>query len=266
MKCHFKELVSIVDDVNMKGALKLFEYHIRTKNLSPKTISVYGERLGYFYRFLKKNRLPFESVSKSTIQEYILFQKDRGLADISINGQVKVLKIFFKFLLEEGMVEEDPAEKIDLLKTEKRIKPIISEEEIEKLLSVPDKKTYTGMRNFCMIIVFYDTLVRLSELINIKIKDIDLDSGTILIFGKGRKERIVPIGTKTIKYIYKFLMNHRRDINGDYLFCTMQGRPLDHRNVLRILQRIGDKVNVHVSPHLIRHSVSCQSLPCHFGI
>ena len=256
MKCHFKELVSIVDDVNMKGALKLFEYHIRTKNLSPKTISVYGERLGYFYRFLKKNRLQFESVSKSTIQEYILFQKDRGLADISINGQVKVLKIFFKFLLEEGMVEEDPVEKIDLLKTEKRIKPIISEEEIEKLLSVPDKKTYTGMRNFCMIIVFYDTLVRLSELINIKIKDIDLDSGTILIFGKGRKERIVPIGTKTIKYIYKFLMNHRHDINGEYLFCTMQGRPLDHRNVLRILQRIGDKVNVHVSPHLIRHSAA----------
>lgn len=256
MKCHFKELVSIVDDKNMKGALKLFEYHIRTKNLTPKTISVYGERLGYFYGFLKKNRIPFKSVTKRTIQEYILFQKGRGLADISINGQIKVLKIFFKFLIEEDLFDEDPAEKIKLLKTEKRIKPIISEEEIEKLLSVPDKKKYTGMRNFCMILVFYDTLIRLNELINIKIKDIDLDNGTILIFGKGRKERFVPIGTKAIKYLYKFIMNHRHDTNGEYLFCTIQGRPLDHRNVLRILQRIGDKVNIHVSPHLIRHSAA----------
>jgi site-specific recombinase XerD len=238
----------------MKAALKLFEYHIRTKNLSPKTISVYGERLGYFYKYLQKNKIPFDSVSKADIQDYILYQKNRGLADISINGQIKVLKIFFKFLLEEDYLEGNPTKRIELLKTEKRLKPIISEEDIEKILYVPDRKTYTGMRNFCMILVFYDTLIRLNELVNIKMQDIDLDRGTILIYGKGRKERVVPIGAKTTKFLYKFLINHRKIILSDYLFCTMQGRPLDHRNVLRILQRIGRKVNVHVSPHLIRHS------------
>ena len=139
---------------------------------------------------------------------------------------------------------------------EKRFRPILSEQNIEQLLSVPKRKFFTGMRNFCMILVFYDTLIRLSELINIRIRDVDLDNGTIKVFGKGRKERIVPIGAKTCKYLHRFMVIHRKDIRGEYLFSTMRGLPLDPRNILRILERIGDRVGVHVSPHLIRHSAA----------
>jgi len=256
MRCHFKELLSNVDDKNMKGALKLFEYHIRTKNLTPKTISVYGERLGYFCRYLRENNIPFEKVSKHTIQDYILLMQTKPLAAISINGRIKILKIFYKFLKAEGLIDEDPAEKTPLMRMEKRFKPILSEQNIEQLLSVPIRKYYTGMRNFCMILVFYDTLIRLTELINIRLRDVDLDSGTIKVFGKGRKERIVPIGAKTCKYLHRFIVFHRKDIQSEYVFCTMRGMPLDQRNILRILERIGDRVGVHVSPHLIRHSAA----------
>lgn len=256
MKCHFKELLLSVDDKNMKGALKLFEFHIRTKNLTPKTISVYGERLGHFCRYLRENDIPFEKVNKYAIQDYMLFLQTKHLADISINGRIKVLKIFYRFLKAEGLIDEDPAEKIPLMKMEKRFKPILSEQNIEQLLSVPNRKYFIGMRNFCMILVFYDTLIRLSELINIRLRDIDLDNGTIKVFGKGRKERIVPIGAKTCKYLHRYIVFHRKDIQSEYVFCTHKGMPLDQRNILRILERIGDRVGVHVNPHLIRHSAA----------
>lgn len=254
MSCHFKALIGSVDDKIMQVALKQFEYHVRTKNLTPKTISVYGERLGYFQRFLRAKGVPFERVDRFTVQDFILSQKERGLADISINGQLKVLKIFFKYLKEEGAFETDPTERIQLLRTEKKMKPVLSEEQIEAMLAVPDRSNFVGMRNFMMILVFYDTLIRLSELINIKLGDIDLDGGTLRIMGKGRKVRMVPIGMKTVKYLHKFIMRHRQGITSDYLFTTYRGTPLDHRNVMRLLERIGNKVGVHVSPHLIRHS------------
>lgn len=256
MECKLKKLVLMVDDKIMKTALKDFEFHIRAKNLSPKTISVYGERLGYFYKYIKAQGIAFKDVDKHTIQDYILYQKDRGLKDISINGQILVLRIFFKYLFEEDIIDSNPTIKINLLKTEKRIKPIISEENMQKLLSVPDKRTFTGMRNFCMLMVFYDTLIRLGELTNIRLKNIDFENGTICIFGKGRKERIVPFGASTAKYLHRYIHKFRKDIQGDVLFCTRDGRILDYRNVARILEKIGKKIGIHVNPHLIRHSAA----------
>jgi len=256
MRCHFKDLIAGVDEKNMRSALKDFEFHIRAKNLSPKTISVYGERLGYFYRYLRSKKVSFDEVTRQTLQDYILFQKERGLKGISINGQVKVIKIFYKYLQEEGTIEFDPVDRVPLLKTEKRTKPIISEENFQKLLTVPDKKTFTGLRNFCILLVFYDSLVRLGELTNIRIKDVDLEGGTIRIFGKGRKERIVPFGAATAKNLYRYLRNYRDSLPSDILFCTRDGRMLDHRNVLRITERLGTKIGIHVNPHLIRHSAA----------
>lgn len=254
MICHFKSLLHAVDDRSMQAALKQFEYHVRTKNLTPKTVSVYGERLGYFQRFLKQRGVAFEQVDRPTIQDYVLWQKERGLADISINGQIRVLKIFFKFLKEEGLFPSDPTEKIHLLRMEKKLKPVLSEDQIEAMLAVPDRTNFVGMRNFVMVLVFYDTLIRLSELINLKMNDVDLEVGTLRILGKGRKVRIVPLGMKSVKYLHKFFMRHRQIINSEFVFTTCRGTTLDHRNVLRILERIGNKVGVHVSPHLIRHS------------
>jgi site-specific recombinase XerD len=238
----------------MQTALKQFEYHIRTKNLTPKTVSVYGERLGYFQRYLKLESIPFERVDRTTIQAYIMMQKDRGLADISINGQIRVLNIFFQVLKEEGLLDSDPTEKIQLLRMEKKLKPVLSEDQVEAMLAVPDRTNFVGMRNFLLILVFYDTLIRLSELTGLKMSDVDLDAGTLRIYGKGRKVRLVPIGMKTVKYLHKFFTRHRQVINSEYVFTTYRGTSLDHRNVMRILERIGDKVGVHVSPHLLRHS------------
>ncbi len=125
----------------------------------PKTISVYGERLGYFCRYLKENKISFEKVTRRTIQDYIQLMQTKHLTDISINGRIKVLKIFYKFLNAEGLIDEDPAEKMPLMRMEKRFKSILSEQNIEQLLSVPNRKYFTGMRNFVMILVFYDTLI-----------------------------------------------------------------------------------------------------------
>jgi integrase/recombinase XerD len=254
MKCHFKILLTSVDTPDVREALKQFEFHIRTKNLTPKTISVYGERLGYFVRYLKSKETSLEQTTRSTIQDYILSMKERGLADISINGQIKVLKIFFKFLKEEELLTIDPSERISLLKCESKLKPILSEQQVQQLFTIPNRKSFHGMRNFCILLVFYDSLPRLNELIHIRKGDVDLERGSIRIFGKGRKERLASLGNKTVKYLHRYLVTFHSKINSEFVFCTAAGQPLDERNVQRILQRIGKRVGIHVSPHLLRHT------------
>lgn len=253
-----KALIESVDKkyTMFKDLLQQFYYQCSVKNLSQITIRGYGDRLTSFYQFLKKRNIPFESVNRSTIEEYVLSLKDR-VSDYTVNGRIRVLKLFFNYLVTEGLWDNgNPMEKIKFTKTERKIKPILTPEGIEKLLAVPNKRTFWGYRNFCIILVFWDTLIRLSELINIRLDDVDLKDGLLKVYGKGRKERIVPLGAKTIKSLHYYLIKHRNQIESEYLFCTSRGKPLDQRNVQRILERIGRRVGIHVSSHLIRHSAA----------
>ena len=121
-------------------------------------------------------------------------------------------------------------------------------------MRIPNRRTFTGYRNYIMLLLFWDTMVRLGELLGLKVSDVDLKAGMIKVYGKGRKERCIPLGTTTIKRIHYFLSKHRRDIPGDFLVCRVDGHPLPVRSVERILERIGEKAGIKVTPHLLRHS------------
>ena len=256
MHDYLKTLLEIDDkDSEMfKESLQQFYYNCRVKNLSEKTLSIYGERLSNFYNFLKAKKMIFDNTDKSVIQDYILSMKDK-VSDHTVNGRIRVLKTFFGFLTSDGLWHNgNPMEKISFIKTERKIKPVLTPEQVEQILKSINKNTYTGHRNYCMICVFWDTLIRLSELINLRVSDVNFKDGTIKVLGKGRKERIVPLGAKTVKHLHRFWIEFRETIDCDYFFCDSQGRPLEKRNVERILERIGEKVGIHVTPHLLRHS------------
>ena len=109
--------------------------------------------------------------------------KDK-VSDHTINGRIRLLKTFFKFLVSDGLGDgkPNPLEKISFIKTDKKIKPVLSIEQVEQLLRVPNKKTFTGFRNLCIIHLFWDSLIRLGELINIRVEDIDFKNGALKIY------------------------------------------------------------------------------------
>jgi len=258
--CHehdlLKRLLEIADiESGMKKYLEAFYYQAKVRNLSEKTMQAYGERLGNFYKFLRGKNLTFEAVDKCGIQDYILSMKDR-VSDETVNGRIRVLKTFFKFLVDDGLWDgkSNPMDKISLIKTEKRLKPILSPDDITKLLSSIDRNSYYGYRAYCMILIFWDSLIRLSELANLRVASVDLKTGTIKVYGKGRKERICPLGSKTVKHLHRFWINYREKISSDYFFCDKRGKPLQKRNVERILTRIGKRFKMNLTPHLLRHS------------
>jgi len=245
-----------IQDKMFKGLVEQFYYHCRVKNLTEKTLSGYGERLKNFYLFLSSHNIPFEDINRKTIQDYIISQKGK-VSDHTINGRIRVLKLFFNYLQKDGLLNNgNPMQAISFIRAEKTLKPILGPEQIEKLLSIPSRRTFQGYRNYCMVLTFWDSLIRLSELINLKAADVDLKAGLIKVYGKGRKERIVPIGARTIKHLDYYWFKFRQGLPSEYFFCTSAGKRLTIRHVERILERIGRRAGVYVTPHLIRHSAA----------
>lgn len=245
------------DDV-FRTCVEQFYFSCKVKNLTEKTLSVYGERLKDFQTFLTRKHIAFDDVRKITIQQYILDMKDR-VSDHTINGRIRALKTFFKFLATEELWDKsrpNPMEGVSFVKTETKFKPVISQEDVERLLRVPNRKTFYGYRNFCMIYLFWDSLIRLSELLNLRVNDVDFKAGTIRVMGKGRKERMLPLGAKLLRHLHLYLNKQRAAIPGDVLFCTNHGYPIQKRHLQHVLERIGKRAKVSVTPHLIRHSAA----------
>lgn len=216
-------LIDSVDGSSIATHLQSFYFDCKVKNLAPKTIDVYGERLRDFYRFIRSKHISFEDVDTAVVQSYILWMKGR-VSDYTVNGRIRVLRLFFNYLCREDLWENgNPMQSIKLIRAERRLPKIITEEQMQRLLRVPNRRTFTGYRNYVMLLLFWDTMVRLGELLRLKVSDVDLKAGMIKVYGKGRKERCIPLGTRTIKRVHYFLSKSRRDIPGDFLVCRATG-------------------------------------------
>jgi len=242
------------------GLLKSFYFDCRIRNLTEKTITGYGETLTRFFNFLQKHNVDFLNISGLTIKEFIASLKDRSNSDHTINNRLRVLRLFFRYLVEEELLNgrPNPMGKIKLLKAENKLKLVLSPENIERVLKIPDKKTFTGYRNFCIIYTFYDTMIRLSELCNIKLSDLNIKEQIIKVYGKGRKERQVVVGKKLAKYLQLYLCRFREAILGEYLFCKADGSFLTPDRIEHIFALYSKKSGIHFNPHLIRHSAGTQ--------
>jgi site-specific recombinase XerD len=255
-----KSLVDSVDNypggIMVKDYLQQFYFNCQLKNLSDLTLKTYGDRLKHFFDHLSSKNISFDEITRGVIEEYILSQKGK-VRDITVNGKIRTLKTFFNFLQREGMLNNgNPMTRIGFIRVEKKLRPILSLEEVQKLLKVCNRSTFTGMRNYCMLLLFWDGMIRLLELMNLRADDVDLKEGIIKIYGKGRKERFIPIGIRTTKAFHQYWFKFREKIPSLCFFCTSTGRPLERRNIERILERIGNRVGIKVTPHMLRHSAA----------
>lgn len=257
---YVKRLYQLVDTISMgkhwKAYIDTFLYGCRIKNLSENTINGYSERLGYLIRYLDDKGIDIEDIAKGHIQDYVMsLINNPNISDSTVNGRITVYKIFWNYLEDEEMWDKpNPVARIKKIREKKTIKDILVPEQVAKVAATANKKTFIGYRNYAILMLFYDTMIRRNELLTLSLDRVDLHDGLIKVLGKGNKERFVALGSKMQKILHFYLNRWRNDLPGDRVFCTQQGRQLDKNNCRQIVWRMGKKVGIHVSPHKIRHS------------
>lgn len=225
------------------------------RQLSNNTIDGYKKDLIDFFEYTNKK---YKNINRSDITNYIS-NLSKKLNSKSVNRHIVSIRNYFKFLLKNGYIKENPCDDIVGLKMPKTIPHVLSEEEIDKLLDIEvvDAKT---SRNRAMLELMYSCGLRVSELLNLKINDIDFNMNIVKCFGKGNKERIVPLSDMATSYLKEYIDLYRitllKNNRSDILFLNIRGNSLSRQGFFKILKELArDKgINKDLSPHTIRHS------------
>ena len=235
------------------------------RNYSNNTIIGYQNHLDIFIEYLSNKGINnINSVSYNIIRNYINFLYEKKYNSKSICNHISSLRSFFKYLKNNDYVSSNPMTLIENPKLEKKLPKFLFYEDIEKILSIPDLKTYVGVRNALILEMLYVTGIRVSELINIKISDIDFTNCKIKILGKGNKERLVMYGNRCKLLLDKYLeirKNFLKD-NNEYLFLGVKGKKINDRVIRSIINELSVKagINLKISPHTFRHTFATHML------
>ncbi len=231
------------------------------KKLGKATIESYTEDLNNFQNFINKNLL---NVTEKDITKYITYLR-QALSAKSINRHISSLKGFYKYLLEETYIVVNPTENITVLKTEKNLPKYLSIEEIDKLLTFP-LITPFDYRNKAMLELMYATGLRVSELVTLEYSNIDLHNSIIRVTGKGKKDRIIPVGETAAYYLEIYTNEYRNNLinkrSYNELFLNNHGNPITRHGFNFILENIRIKTGIEkeITPHILRHSFATHLL------
>ena len=241
---------------------EFIEYLYIDKGYTENTRISYQFELEKFAIFLIKKQLNLNLDSRH-IEEYI--HTLQGESTKSISHNISCLRSFYKFLLINHYVKENPLEEIPIPKQPKKLPKVLSIEEIDKLLDISIKDAFSA-RNKAILELMYASGLRVSEIVNLKVGDIDFEMSIVRTMGKGSKERIVPIGDYALNALYMYLYHYRGEllIKGwnDYLFINNHGTGLTRQAVFKMIQTLAKekKIQTSFSPHTLRHSFATHLL------
>jgi len=242
---------------------KFITYLSSEKRFSEHTIKSYSTDLKQFTSFLLSEFQiinEIHEISFQIIRTWIASLLEKGLSPRSVNRKISTLKTYFKFLIREGVLIENPITKVVAPKSKKRLPVFIEEDQIASLLNeVQFEKGFVGQRNKLIIELFYVTGIRLSELINIKISDVDLNKQSIKVLGKRNKERIIPLSSNVVNDLNIFIENNQKN---KYLFTNLEGDKLYNKLVYRLVNKYIAKISSvnKKSPHILRHTFATHML------
>lgn len=241
------------------------DYLLIDKKYSQNTIVSYQRDLEKFYLFNQERNIQLRKISKETMRDYLKYLKSCDMNDRSISRNISCIRTFYKFLLTERVVTNNPSEFIELPKLKKTLPQVLSLEEVETLLDIQVVDAYSA-RNKAMLELMYATGLRVSELISLKVTDVDLDEAILRTMGKGSKERVVPIGDYALKaldeYIYGYRMTLMKGKVCDALFLNNHGRGMTRQGFFKIIKKLAREKNIQTefSPHTLRHSFATHLL------
>jgi integrase/recombinase XerC len=241
------------------------------KNFSIHTLESYGLDLRQFSSFFDKEPIAsVELINHLLIRRYLAELKAEQLARKSIARKISCLRSLFKFLCRQGYISNNPLIGISIPKLEKRLPDFLYPEELESLLNLPDQSNFLGIRDQAILEIFYSSGLRLQELVGLTIADLDLDGGYLRVFGKGAKERLVPIGGCAKRALLKYLKEVRTELlaksnNPDqtvHVFLNYRGTRLSGRSIQRLIDKYLQQLALHrkISPHTLRHTFATHLL------
>ncbi len=228
------------------------------KNYSAHTILNYRLDLEDFKNFLGETAL--EKVDYLALRKYLALLKEKNLSNRSVNRHLSTLRSFFRFLNREGLIKTNPILSLSSPKQEKHLPQFLTEEEVTRLIEAVIPRNERGLRDRAVIETFYSTGIRISELAGLSRDDIDFIGGVVKVMGKGKKERIVPIGDKAISAIRDYLEKRKKDSAS--VFLNKSGRRITTRGIRNIVGKYIRLAGIKqgVSPHTLRHSFATHLL------
>ncbi len=237
------------------------------RGLAENTISAYRRDLNKYVDYLK--RIHINSVENSTRNEIISFlttQKDKNLSPNTISRNLAAIKVFYRYLLRERYIKDDPTSVLESPKLWRRLPEVLNIKEIERLLNKIDTSSSQGVRDRACLELMYATGMRVSEVVGLNLDDLNLDVGFVRCRGKGGKERIVPLGREASKWVSRYLKNVRPKLckpnSKPFLFLTRRGNKMPRQTVWKTVTRcaIRAKIKKGISPHTLRHSFATHLL------
>ena len=278
-KCHHQKPSSTVnyqceefEVMTLQDALIAYRTYARAEGKSPKTIRWVSQSVGYFADFLGSDNQDIASITGNELRRFIIALQDKHkfsnhpynrpqqakLSPQSIETYARAIRAFFGFLHREGFIESNPMEKVKMPKVPEILVPTFSQKEIEKLLAQPDKHSNEGFRDYSILLTFYDTTVRLSELAELKAADIDYEQNLFKVMGKGKKERYVPFGRRVARALMKYQLKHRPEPVGTGNFWLRRdGQPLPAGRIEKLVSMYGKKAGLkRCYAHKLRHTSS----------
>ncbi len=250
---------------------KYLDYLLAVKNYSSNTIKSYKEDILDFKKFIKEEKMAPDllHIRDRVAQNFKSSLRYKKLSITSIDRKISSLHSFYKYLLKEELVRENFFDNVEAIKKEKRLPQVLKEPELKHLFDSIDVNTVLGFRNYVILEVLYGCGLRVSELCNMQIKDINFADSTIKIFGKGSKDRLVIMFDDLVKDLKHYLANERlsllrksSDIDNRNVFLNKNGTSLTPRGVRVILNDIIENAGetYHITPHMLRHSFATSML------
>jgi integrase/recombinase XerD len=256
--------------MEISATIASFVTHVRVeKGLSANTVSAYRRDLLKFEAFAKKRKLALEAVSRDDIVDFLTGLYREKLESRTVARQLVTLRNFFRYAQIQDLIATDPSANLESPKIRRSLPGYLRLEEVERLLMQPDANAALGLRDRAMLEVLYSTGLRVSELVGLRVGDLDSKAGCVRCIGKGDKERIVPVGRKALAMVEKYLEQARPEIlrqakalNSAALFVNKRGVALSRVGVWKILSGYGRRAGLRVAltPHMLRHSFATHLL------
>jgi integrase/recombinase XerD len=243
------------------------DYVALEQGLSPRTQEAYQRDLARFAQFAEAKGAPAPlDVTARLLREYVYHLKDLGLSPASIRRNVSAVRSYFRFLIGDGIVVRDPSERLETPKRWRTLPDVLTVDEVKKLLASPTLDDPLVFRDRALLELAYGAGLRVSEWISLGVRDLLLDEGLVRVFGKGSKERLVPIGRSAIGaaaiYLRELRPRLEKGEGKGVLFLNARGRPLSRMGAWKILRGHVERAGIakHVSPHTLRHSFATHLL------
>jgi integrase/recombinase XerD len=252
----------------MRALLEQFlDYVSLELGLSPNTRAAYADDIGRFLDWLAGRGVKsLNDVTRKQILDHLLAEKARGLAANSLSRHLVSLKVFFRYLTQEGLLSVNVAETMESPRVWKMLPSVLTPKEIDRLFAVPDTETPLGVRNRAILELFYATGLRVSELAGLQLTDLHFDENFLRCIGKGRKERVVPVGGMAIKWVKRYIKDVRPQLapgpQEQTVFLSKRRQAMSRKTIWDLIKKCARDAGITkaIYPHTLRHSFASHLL------